>query len=208
VKFFEKVLETGHSPFNGEVKVVRSLAWGTYIQAGGITQSGGVVEQIWKDVVKKISGEFGKVLILGFGGGSAAKIIRKKFKNSKIIGVEIDPLMIKMGKKYLRMAEVEAKVYVDDALEWLVKNKDKKFDLIVVDIYQGRNFPAVFGSDRFLNLIKSVLSKDGVLVFNRLYTSDAKVRKSALSFGKKLEKKFKKVICLFPCANLIFLCKG
>ncbi len=206
VGFLEKVLETSYSLLSGEIRVIKSLAWGTFIQIGGITQSGGVVEQIWKDVVKKINGEFDNILILGFGGGSVAKILRKKFKDSKIVGVEIDPLMVKMGKKYLGMSGKIAKVYTDDALNWLLRNRGRKFDLIVVDVYQGKVFPKKFESDNFLNLAASFLSEEGILIFNRLYTSDLGVRKSALRFGEKLEKKFKRVVRLFPCANLIFLC--
>ncbi len=207
MRFFEKVLEVCHSPFNGEIKVIRSLAWGTYIQVGGITQSGGVVERIWKDVVKKINGDFSKILILGFGGGSVARILRKRFKDSKIFGVEIDPLMVEMGEKYLGAANVGAKVYVEDAYAWLSRNKGKKFDLIVVDVYQGGTFPGGFESDNFLDLIKLFLSENGILIFNRLYTSSVGIRKSALKFGEKLDKKFRKVVRFFPCANLIFLCK-
>lgn len=207
MKLFEKVVEISNSPFNGEIRVVKSLAWGTYIQAGGITQSGGVVEKIWREVAKNIMSEAGNILILGFGGGSVAKILRKKFKYSRIVGVEIDPVMLEMGKKYLGVSEIEANVYLDDAFDWLIKNKGEKFDLIVVDVYKGKFFPRKFESDEFLDVIKSFLSKDGFLVVNKLYTSDLDVRKSALKFGEKLEKSFSKVTRLFPCANLVFICK-
>ena len=41
-----KVLEERHSKFNGDIKVVRRLGFGTYIQVEGVTQSGGVVYEV------------------------------------------------------------------------------------------------------------------------------------------------------------------
>ena len=38
-----KVLEKKKSKINGEIKVVKTLGLGTYIQVNGLTQSGGVV---------------------------------------------------------------------------------------------------------------------------------------------------------------------
>lgn len=204
----DRVLEVKNSRFNGEVKVVKSLAWGTYIQVGGITQSGGVVEKIWREALKNIEGDFEDILILGLGGGSVAKILRNEFRGAKITGVEIDPVMVEMGQKYLGTKELDVEIVIDDAYSFLLKNKNKKFDLIVVDIYQGKTYPSFFESDEFLDLVRTVLARgSGTLVFNRLYTSDAGVRKSAVKFGERLEKKFSKVERVFPLANLVFICK-
>ena len=41
-------LEEVESPINGKIAVTRSLAFGTYISVGGLTQSGGVLKNIWK----------------------------------------------------------------------------------------------------------------------------------------------------------------
>jgi hypothetical protein len=44
-----RILEERKSKFNGDINVVRSLGFGTYIQVNNLTQSGGVVEEIWKE---------------------------------------------------------------------------------------------------------------------------------------------------------------
>ena len=49
-----KILEESESKYNGHLKVVRSLGLGTYIQANGLTQSGGIVETFWRQTLKKI----------------------------------------------------------------------------------------------------------------------------------------------------------
>ena len=93
-----KILEKRKSKYNGEIKVIRNLAFGTYIQAGGITQSGGIVEDFWKETLKKIKHQsltINNCLILGLGGGSAAKLVRKFWPEAKITGVDIDRIFQK-----------------------------------------------------------------------------------------------------------------
>src|SRR3989338_7700264 len=103
---------------------------GTYIQAGGLTQSGGIVEIIWKKTLKKVKSEEGKVksaLILGLGGGTVAKLIRKNWPEAKITGVDIDPVMIELGKKYLHLDESQVKIKIQDATKVI----PGKFNLLV-----------------------------------------------------------------------------
>ncbi len=198
-----KVLEKRKSKFNGEIKVIRNLAFGTFIQAGGITQSGGIIENIWKPTFKKIRNQslvINNCLILGLGGGSAAKLIRKFWPKAEITGVDIDPVMVELGKKYLGLNKV--KTEINDAYDWLNKNKERNFDLVLVDIYQGREFPKKFEEENFLKL----LTKFNIVVFNRLYYGEK--RPEAMKFGEKLEKIFPKVERFFPEANLMFICSG
>lgn len=199
----QKVLEEKKSKFNGEIKVVRNLAFGTYLQAGGITQSGGVVRDIWKNTLKEIKkrnkNNIKNCLILGLGGGTLAKLIKEDWPKAKITGIDIDPVMVEMGKKYLGLEKV--KVEIADAYDWIVKNKKEDFDLVLVDIYQGREFPKKFEEEKFLKL----LTKFKVVVFNCLYYGEK--RKEAVKFGKKLEKIFSKVEYFYPEANLMFICQ-
>src|SRR3990167_8603768 len=96
-----KIIEKRVSPINGRITVARSLGLGTYIQVEGLTQSGGVVENIWKQTLRKVKSKkeegitrsaIKRCLILGLGGGTAAKVIRKLWPEAKITGVEIDPI--------------------------------------------------------------------------------------------------------------------
>lgn len=202
----QEVLEERKSKFNGEIKVVRNLAFGTYLQAGGITQSGGVVKDIWKSTLKEIkkkNKDIKNCLILGLGGGTLAKLIKEECPKAKITGVDIDPVMVKLGKKYLGLEKV--KVEIADAYNWVVKNKKKDFDLVFMDIYQGKEFPRKFEEEKFLKLLIRLLSDNGLIIFNRLYYGEK--RKEAVKFGKKLEKIFPKVEYFYPEANLMFICQ-
>jgi len=200
-------LEKRNSKFNGEIQVTKSLAWGTTIQVAGLTQSGGIVEKIWKPVLKKIKAKENPIhnsLILGLGGGSAAKIIKKLWPEAEITGVEIDSIMVELGAKYLALNSNGEKIIIQDALKFCEKCISK-YDLIIVDTYHGDQFPTKFESDRFLNLILKMTTERGTVVFNRLYYGEK--RPPAVKFGQKLEKTFKKVDWFYPEANLMFICQ-
>src|SRR3989344_9616764 len=113
-----KILEEVTSPINGKIQVVRSLGLGNYIQVEGLTQSGGVVNEVWKTTLWKLKNkrtkELKNCLILGLGGGSAAKLVRKFWTDAKITGIEIDPIMVNLGKKYLKLDAAGVDVIIDD----------------------------------------------------------------------------------------------
>jgi spermidine synthase len=206
-----KVLEKVESPINGKMQVVKSIGLGTYIQVNNLTQSGGVVYDIWRTTLKKLKNsrtrELKNCLILGLGGGSAAKVVRKHWSNAEITGVEIDPIMVNLGKKYLKLDETKTKVVIGGAYKILTTKHHlptSKFDLILVDVYIGDKVPEKFESDKFLKLILKLLTFNGVAIFNRLYYEDK--RKQAEIFHKKLIHVFKKVRPFYPEANVMYIC--
>lgn len=203
------MLEIVKSSFNNEVSVVKSVGLGTYIQAGGITQSGGVVETIWKQSIKKVQKEKNEIrncLILGLGGGSVAKVVRKNFPTAKIVGVDVDSVIVDLGKKYLDLKKTNVEVVIKDAKGFVNTFKRSKFDLIIVDLYKGLDFPKEFEEEKFLENTIKLLSRDGVAIFNRLYLEGK--RKYAIKFGEKLESIFDKVDWYYPLANLVLICRG
>lgn len=195
-----KIIEERESKYNGHLKVLRTWGMGTYIQVGGLTQSGGIVESIWKSTLKEISKTCDSVvkniLILGLGGGTVAKLLRKKYPIAKIVGIEIDPIMIELGKKYLDLDKYNIDIKIGDAIKFLEKNT-KKYDLVIVDTYLG---------DKVVEITRLDLAMPaGTIIFNRLYYGDK--RPDTVRFGNRLEKIFSKVKWFYPEANLMFICK-
>ena len=203
-------MEERNSKYNGHLKVLSSLGFGTYIQAEGLTQSGGIVETIWKSTLKQINKltnrPINSCLILGLGGGTVAKLIGKNWPEVKIVGIDIDPVMVELGKKYLGLDGIGMDVEIGDALETIQKSKVKsqKFDLVVVDLYQGDKYPEKFQTENYMHLVRNNLASGGVAVFNRLYYGDE--RPQAVKFGNKLKKIFSNVEWFYPEANLMFVC--
>lgn len=145
---------------------------------------------------------------MGLGGGGIAKIVRKNWPNVKITGVDIDPVIVDLGKKYLGLRETETEIIIKDAYEYCAKCKilNTKYDLICVDIYVGNEVPEKFQKEDFLELVLKLLDPEGIAVFNRLYYDEK--RKIARDFERKLEKVFSEVTPVYPQANVLFVCKS
>jgi spermidine synthase len=205
-----KVLEEVESPYNGKITVIKSFGFGTYLQVDGLTQSGGILTRIWNKVLKKIryaKSDIQNILILGLGGGSVVGLIKKYWPEAKITAVDIDPVIVGLGEKYLGLNKNGVKVVISDAYKFLTSNvshRTSKFDLILVDLYRGDEFPKEFHTEKFVKLVKSNLVGDGTAVFNRLYYGDK--RSESVKFGNMLEKSFSKVKVVYPEANIMFVC--
>ena len=119
--------------------------------------------------------------------------------------MDIDPKMVELGKKYLSLNS-DVRVIISDAYGFLktYNLKPITYDLILIDLYVGDEFPKKFESDAFLKLVYLLLTVNGVAIFNRLYYGEK--RPQATKFENKLEKVFKKVEVVFPEANVMFVC--
>lgn len=206
-----RVLEEVDSAINGKIKVIQSIAWGNFVQVGNLTQSGGVLADVWRHTLKKVKHQKLDVkscLILGLGGGSAARLVKKHWPDAKITGVELDPVMVDLGMKYIGLKATDVDIKVKDALLFCKKEikEGKKYDLILIDIYVGDKIPEMFEGEDFIKNVKELLITNGTAVFNRL-CYDQK-RGEALFFGKKLEKIFSSVVTVYPAANVMFVCSG
>ena len=216
-----RTLEEVESPVNGKISVMKGLAYGTYIQVEGLTQSGGILKSVWRKPLKKLKNEktekLKNCLILGLGGGTVAGLVREFWPSTEIVGVDLDPIMIELGKKYLGLDDYNVKIFIDDAEKFLNTKYQKlqpkagrpldentKYDLILVDLYIGREYPIKFESENYIHLVGSLLERGGVAIFNRLYYGEK--RSEAVKFGNKLEKIFKKVDVVYPEANIMYLC--
>lgn len=203
------VLEEIQSPINGRLQIVQSFEWGNYVLSGGLTQSGGVVVSVWKHTLTRIKKEnfhVSNCLILGLGGGSVAGLMKKMWPESKVTGIEIDPLMVDLGIRYLGLCASDVEIEITDALDFCAKKtkEGKKFDLILVDIYIQDEVPERFEDEDFVRTLTNLLEEGGTVVFNRLYFDEK--RGKAVRFGKVLEKVFPGVKASYPEANVMFIC--
>ena len=199
-----KVFKT-HSEISGQI-VVEELLGQYSLQVQGLIQSGGLVKAIWKKPFKKIlDSEFLILnsLLLGLGGGTVVQLIKARWPKAKIVGVEIDPEIIKIGKKYFGLDDVPGLQTANANAFDYIKQAKQKFDLLIVDLYLGRKFPKKAENKEFFEDIKKILSSDGIVIFNRL-----KMEKSDLgNFEQKLKKHFSSVKLVKTSTNLFFLVK-
>jgi spermidine synthase len=116
-------------------------------------------------------------LILGFGAGSIVSILQEEYGlNCKITAIENDPVILELGQKYFNTQRFrDLDIHLTDAFDFVLNN-DETYDLIAFDVYIDDRIPGKFESSEFLNALKGMLSKNGLLVFNK-DTHSAEMRK-------------------------------
>jgi spermidine synthase len=201
--FFPKILEQKQSVHSGLIKVVRSGGY-NYISTGPLTQSGGIVRELWWDLLKKVGKPNKSWLILGLSGGTIAQIVNKLFPPADITGVEIDPVMIDFGKKYLDLDKIPGlEIVIDDAQHYLSHSAIQPFNYILVDMYLGDKLPEFVYSPDFLKRLK-LLSP--YIIFNHLFYDYPK-RQNAKKLVAELEKIFSHVKLIRKLTNLLIICE-
>ena len=110
------------------------------------------------------------VLILGLGGGSAARVVRAIAPEARIVGVEIDLSVMRAARDHFDLDALEVEVVLADALAFLREDRDC-YDAILEDVFVGAG-DAIHKPGWLprpgLELAAAKLSKGGVLVSNTL----------------------------------------
>ena len=120
-----------------------------------------------------------RILIVGYAGGTIYRTLRETLGPDvgyHVLGVEIDPAVIDVARKYLRHRELE-----DDRLE-LVTGEDartvinalppeRRFDLVLVDAYTRTNYvPFQLASREFFQRLEAHLAPGAWVGVNVLGT--------------------------------------
>lgn len=77
-----------------------------------------------------------RVLILGLGGGSAARVIRAIAPSAQITGVELDPEVVDAARRFFDLDHLGVELVADDARHYLAATR-RRFDLILEDVFIG-----------------------------------------------------------------------
>lgn len=106
-----------------------------------------------------------RVLVIGLGAGTIAKQITQAYGPVEIDGVEIDPAIISLGRKYFDMDEPNLRVHATDGRAFLASAQEP-YDWVIVDAYQGSDIPSHLITQEFFQQVKAHLSPGGVLSIN------------------------------------------
>lgn len=107
--------------------------------------------------------------ILGFGAGSAAKLILELYPQGVIHGWELDPSVIAVGREYFGLAKLERQypdrlfIYIGNALS---ANVDSGFSGLLVDLFsKGCLIPELQDPDTWVKM-KKKLKEGGRIMVN------------------------------------------
>jgi spermidine synthase len=129
------------------------------------------------------SPEKSNALILGLGGGTVANI----FQNSlgfNVDAVELDQRIANVAKQYFALNS-KVNVVIDDARHYLEESQ-KKYDVILFDVYRGEAPPPHVFTIESLTKTKSLLKEDGLIIVNFNGFWSGKTGQAARSIYKTL----------------------
>ncbi|CAJ1446706.1 unnamed protein product [Effrenium voratum] len=126
-----------------------------------------------------------RVLILGLGGGTVARLLRRLKPEAILVGVEMDGEVIAAAKEFFDLEALQVEVVHQDGLAFLREEK-RHFDLIIDDIFVG--YARNLRKPRWLpwpglRLARRRLRPGGLLVSNAL--EDAKYIQQGLQGWKR-----------------------
>jgi spermidine synthase len=106
-----------------------------------------------------------RVAIVGLAGGTIARQLGEFIGPIPIDGVELDPRIVDVGRKYFAMTEPNLHVTVADGRYWMATQAGH-YDLILVDAYRQPYIPFYLTTREFFENAKQHLNPGGVLAVN------------------------------------------
>lgn len=171
-----------------------------------MTQSGGLINDVWLATLNQLKPSPKSTwLVLGIAGGTVAKIISRRFSPTSITGVDIDKVMLQLGKKYLHLETIPNLSVVNSSADAYLKKVHTKFDYILVDLYIGDHPPEFVYTRKFLQDLSHHLNQSGAAVINHLFYDQPK-KTSAQNLVHLLSDYFLGIKLYRKLTNLFIIC--
>lgn len=132
----------------------------------------------------------GRILIVGLGGGTLPDAYSALFPEAEIVVSEIDDAVFRVAREYFGFEETDrVRVNIGDARVFVKRAglRGEKFDLVILDAFNGEYIPEHLMTLEFLEEVKKLLPPDGMVVANtfstsRLYAAESNTYREA--FGE------------------------
>ncbi len=133
-----------------------------------------------------------RMLVLGLGGGVIPREMHHYFPALEVHIVEIDPEIPLIAARFFGFHEDDKlKVHVADGRTFIKKHLRRdpvpKYDLVILDAFNGDYIPFHLMTKEFLEEVKGVLAEDGVVIANVFYNNrlfDAELKTFLAVFGR------------------------
>ena len=103
--------------------------------------------------------------VLGNAAGTTSRAYGRFFPRTRIDGVEIDPELSHIGRRFFGMTNPRLRLHHEDARPWL-RRSDERYDLIEVDAYRQPYIPFYLTTREFFESVRDHLTPDGVVIVN------------------------------------------
>jgi len=147
-----------------------------------------------------------RVLVMGVGGGAALHMFRHFLSPDEIVGIELNPIHVSIGRRFFDLKKSPIKLIEADAVQWLKSYRGEKFDIIIDDLFSEKNgepVSVVPADSKWFGHMLEHLSKDGVIVRN--FIDREELVSSAGLTHKAVKNKFQSVFQFTSCFNENFV---
>jgi spermidine synthase len=131
--------------------------------------SGGLWDLLLLPAFFRPLGSIRRVLVLGVGGGAVIRQVQHFLQPDQIIGVELDPVHLRVARRFFGVGGKSVQLIRADAHEWVRAYDEEPFDYIVDDLFsaaEGEPVRAVAANATWFRDLARVLDPDGVLTMN------------------------------------------
>lgn len=153
---------------------------------------------------------FHKILILGYGAGGTAQILREDYKFKGIIhGVEHDREIVEIAKTHFPDGYNAAdEIFITDAQRFVQQCQPAFYDLVIFDVYVDLYIPEQFQKSAFIAALDAALNKGGMLIYNKVMSGNPD-KKHARELHEAMRSRFSSVEKLTRGLqeNLMFVCR-
>lgn len=151
----------------------------------GDASTGSVWDAIGAPLLLRPPERRARLLMLGMGGGSVCRQLRRLAPDAEIVAVEFDAEVVAVARAEFDLDELGLEVVVDDALEVLRREK-RSFDAIFEDVFIGHGddvHKPDWIPDPAHSLARRRLKRGGLLVCNALDEAPAVVKQMRADFA-------------------------
>ena len=107
-----------------------------------------------------------RVAVLGNAGGTVARAFAVYYPEARIDGVELDPAVTEVGRRYLGLGDNPRLTTYDEDARPFLRRIDRRYDLIIVDAYRPPYVPFYLATEEFFRLARERLRPGGLIAMN------------------------------------------
>ncbi len=122
------------------------------------------------------------VLVLGAGLGSAVDVLRRFGARPEVTLVELDEVVARWGREVLREEDRTRVRFVVDDAQAFIQEEEQHYNLVIVDVFTGREALPFVTEQDFLRQCRERLSPHGTFLLN--YMQNAGSPPWAETFGR------------------------
>ena len=156
------------SPHNGEI-VIRRRFGVPSVFVDGYDQSTDYIRTMWRQALRHVPRRgVTSVLMLGLCAGAGVNEIHRRFRGAEVTVIDWDPVMIELFHKLNPRAR-PVHIIEGDAFTELPR-LNSKFDVVVIDLFKGKDPAPQLMDDAAIEKIVKVLSDGGCCIVNAFAT--------------------------------------